>query len=903
MTPERWKQVDQLMQEALEREPAERAAFLAEACGCDDELRREIESLLGFHERAGDFIEAPPTDMAADWLIENESRAGQTIGHYQLMRRIGRGGMGEVYLARDTRLGRPAALKLLQTSLTQDAARVRRFRQEARAASALNHPNIITIYEVGQADSTAGGEHYIAAEFVDGQTLRKLCQGGGLTLGAALDILIQVAGALTTAHEAGIVHRDIKPENIMLRKDGLAKVLDFGLAKLTEQAMRPHDQSSGDFTRVTTQPGVVMGTISYMSPEQARGLEVDERSDLFSLGVVMYELLTGRAPFEGETTGDVLVALLSGEPRPLARYVAKLPEALQPIINRALAKPVEQRYQTARELGDELKRLKEELEFAARVKGHARSKDDILTLTVGVAVDAAEHSTFETLHKFKPSRLSLGARFAALRGWLRQARKTMAVAALALAIIAAALAWRQLASNDIAIDSIAVLPFANVGNDPQTAYLPDGLTESLIDSLSQLPDLRVSAYSTVSGYKGREVDPRQSGKELQVRAVITGRFARQGDRLLIHVELVDTADGSRVWGDEFHRARSEIVAAQREIAREIAAKLRRRLNPASQRQLDRRHSNDGKANELYMQGRHLYHQYARESLEKALDLFRQAVAIDQRFALAYCGIADVYAEMSSQFLPPSEAMPKAREAALKAIELDEELPEAHHSLAMVKWFGDWDWEGAEREYKRALDLNPNLLHIRLNYADFLTRQKRFEEALHAIRQAREYDPASLRVMRQEGSIYSGMRQYDRAAVIYRKILEINPDYAPARRRLSIAFSRQGRYQEAISEVDQLQTTDDIALKVILYWNAGRRSEALKLFREVKAIAAREHISPVYIASIYACLGDKERAFAWLRKAYDQRSDHLLHIGISPDFDPLRSDPRFDELLRGIGLAR
>jgi serine/threonine protein kinase/TolB-like protein/Tfp pilus assembly protein PilF len=903
MTPERWKQVDQLMQEALEREPAERAAFLAEVCGGDDDLRGEIESLLGFHDRAGDFIEAPPTDMAADWLIENESRAGQTIGHYQLMRRIGRGGMGEVYLARDTRLGRPAALKLLQTSLTQDAARVRRFRQEARAASALNHPNIITIYEVGQADSTAGGAHYIAAEFVDGQTLRKLCQGEGPMLGAALDILIQVAGALTTAHEAGIVHRDIKPENIMLRKDGLAKVLDFGLAKLTEQAMRPHDRSSGDFTRVTTQPGVVMGTISYMSPEQARGLEVDERSDLFSLGVVMYELLTGRAPFEGQTTGDILVALLSGEPRPLARYKTKLPEALQRIIDRALAKQVEQRYQTAYELGAELKRLKEELEFAARVKGQSGSKDDILTLSVGVAVDAAEHSTFETLQNVKPSMSPGGARFATLRGWLRHRGKAVVAAALAGAISAGALAWRALAPHDIAIDSVAVLPFVNIGDDPQMAYLPDGLTESLIDSLSQLPDLRVSAHSTVSGYKGREIDPRQAGKELQAQAVITGRVARQGDRLLIRVELVDAASGSRVWSDEFHRARSEIVAAQREIAREIAAKLRRRLSPGAQRQLDKRHSNDGKAFDLYAQGRHLYHQYTRESQEKALDIFRQAIAIDPRYALAYCGIADVYAEMSSQFLPPSEAMPKAREAALKAIELDEELSEAHHSLAMVKWFGDWDWEGAEREYRRSLDLNPNLIHIRLNYADFLTRQKRFEEALHVIRQAREYDPASLRVMRQEGSIYNGMRQYDHATEIFRKILGINPDYTPARRRLSIVLARQGRYEEAISELGQFQTTDDITLKVILYWNAGQRSEALKLFREVKVIAAREHISPVYIASIYVCLGDKEQAFAWLRKAYDQRSDHLLHIGISPDFDPLRSDPRFDKLLRDIGLSR
>ena len=465
----------------------------------------------------------------------------------------------------------------MQSHLTQDVARVRRFRQEARAASALNHPNILTIHEVGQDDSTAGGAHFIAAEFVEGQTLRALCQGAGLTLGAAIDILIQVAGALSVAHRVGIVHRDIKPENIMLRPDGIVKVLDFGLAKLTEQSARPYLRASGSFARVTTQPGVVMGTINYMSPEQARGLEVDERGDLFSLGVVMYELLTGRAPFEGETTGDVLVSLLSGEPRPLARYVAKLPEALQEIVSRALAKPVEQRYQTARELGDELKRLKEELEFAAKLRGQAGSEDDILTLTVGVAVavDAAEHSTFDTRQAVEPSAFITRraaepdlatppgrARFADLRGLLRQRGKTLAVAALVALIIAAVLAWRRLAPPDSAIDSVAVLPFANVSDDQQMDYLPDGLTENLIDSLSQLPALRVSAHSTIFGYKGRAVDPRQAGKELQVRAVITGRVAWQGERIIIRVELVDTADGSRVWSDEFRHTRSQIVMAQ-----------------------------------------------------------------------------------------------------------------------------------------------------------------------------------------------------------------------------------------------------------------------------------------------------------------------------------------------------
>ncbi|MCG3159880.1 MAG: Serine/threonine-protein kinase PknD [Acidobacteria bacterium] len=910
MTPDRWRAVDELFEAALERPPAERAAFLDEACAGDAALRREVASLLRFDEQEDEFLEALPAALAAEIVVERDEWAGRRFGHYQIERRLGQGGMGVVYLARDTRLGRPVALKLLQSKFTREPARVRRFQQEARAASSLNHPNILTIHEVGQAAPEDGGAHFIAAEFVDGQTLRALCHREGLSLGAALDILIQVAGALSAAHEAGIVHRDIKPENIMLRKDGLAKTLDFGLAKLTEQAMRPHD---GSFARVTTQPGVVMGTVSYMSPEQARGLDVDERSDLFSLGVVMYELLTGSAPFQGETTGDVLVALLSGEPRPLARYQAKLPEALQRIVNRALAKQVDQRYQTARELGGELKRLKEELEFAVRLKGQAGSKDDILTLTVGAAVDAADHSTFDThldMRRMAETELNTARRVtrgAALRGWLRRRGKALALAALVAVIGAAVLVRQRLTTTGRVIDSVAVLPFANVGADPQMSYLSNGLTESLMDSLSQLPDLRMSAQSTIAGYKDREVDPRQAGKELQVRAVITGRVAWQDDRLIIRVELVDAADGSRIWSDEFRRTRSQIVTVQSEIAREIAAKLHRRLSPASQRRLDRRHSHDSKAYDLYTQGRDLYLRNNRKSLEKALDYFRQAIALDPRYALAYCGIADVWAGFSSQYLPPGEAIPKAREAALKAIELDEALPEAHHSLALVKLWGEWDWAAAEREYKRALELNPNFVRARIYYAEFLSQQKRFEEALREIKRAEEYDPASLQALGREGYIHYQMRQYDRAIEIYRKILGLSPNYAGSQRDLALALSQQGRHQEAIAQARQFQTPGlSAAMSATLgyiYAHAGRRDEALKLLRELKARAGRERVSPYSFTRIYVGLGDKEQALAWLRKGYEEQSDHLLFIGADPMLDPLRSDPRFDELLRGIGLAR
>jgi eukaryotic-like serine/threonine-protein kinase len=931
MTAERWQQVKALFQAASELATAERAAFLAAACAEDDGLRREVESLLATDAQAGSFLKHPvlaiDTPANKTTAVQAELEAGQMISHYRIERGLGAGGMGVVYLARDTQLGRPVALKLLPVGLTQDTARVRRFQQEARAASALNHPNILTIYEVGQANLTAGGTHFIAAEFVDGPTLREQCNAGGMSLGAALELLIQVASALAAAHAAGIVHRDIKPENLMQRRDGLVKVLDFGLAKLLEkdeggrssgkdEGRRMKDEGgtttssfilhpssfrnpSSFIPHPLTAPGVVMGTVSYMSPEQARGLEVDTRSDLFSLGVVMYELLTGHAPFTGETSNDVLVVLLSGEPRPLARYSASLPTALQEIVNRALAKPVEQRYQTARELGADLKRLKAELSFAARLKGKSASRDDILSLPVGVATETVTPTTFATNTLASAPRNAPRAR-------RRDKRWTLTFTALVLLIAGVVWGWRWFSERDNAIDSVAVLPFANVGNESQLEYLPDGLTESLIDSLSQLPALRVSARNTVASYKGREVDPRQAGGELQVRALVTGRVLWQGDRLIIRVELVDTADGSRLWGDEFRRGHSNIVTVQGEIAREIAAKLQRRLSPDSQQQLARRHSTDSQAYELYAQGRYLYLRYTRESQEKALDYFRQAIALDPRYALAYCGVADVYADFSSQHLPPSEAMPKAREAALKAIELDETLPEAHHSLALVKLWGDWDWVGAEREYKRALELNPNFVLSRIYYAELLSHQKRFEEALRVIKRAEEYDPVSIQAMTCEGYIYFLMRQPEQAIAIFNKLLELSPNTTNIQRQLGLALSQQGRHQEAIAQVSQFRapvsTATQLAWRAYIYARAGQRDEALRSLRELKAQAAQGRVPPLYFTRVYLGLGDKEQAFAWLRRGYEERSDHLLRIGVDPVFDPLRSDPRFDELLRGIGLA-
>jgi serine/threonine-protein kinase len=485
------------------------------------------------------------------------------------------------------------------------------------------------------------------------------------------------------------------------------------------------------------------------------------------------------------------------------------------------------------------------------------------------------------------------------------------VIALALALIALVLAgllWgRQLfATRGGAIDSVAVLPFANASNDPQMEYLTDGITESLIGSLSQLPALTVMARSTVFTYRGREADPRQVGEALKVRAVVTGRVERRGERLLIQVELVDASNGARLWGGQYPCSSADLPSVQDNITREISVALRLRLSGDQQKQIAKRQTADSEAYQLYLRGNHLYYQHTRESQEKALDYFNQAVALDPSYALAYAGIAHVYATFSAQYLPPGEAMPKARQAALTAIQLDEALPEAHFSLALVKVWGDWDWAGAERELKRAIELNPNFVNGRVAYANLLLQRGKFEEAERQLWLAKELDPLSPQVNVAEAKVLYFARRYDQAIAQNRKALELYPDNFGFHRALGLIFSLQGRNQEAINELRQALSLSahytNRAWAAYVYARAGQRVEALKILRVLEAQAKRERVSPAYIARIHIGLGEKDRAFEWLRTAYEERSDHLLSIGVDPVYDPLRSDPRFTELLRGIGLA-
>ena len=588
--PERWQEVDRLVQAAMERAPDERAAFLAEVCADDDDLRREVESLLLFDGQATGFIETPPHIATAQMFVGEVSApldAGRTLGHYRVEREIGRGGMGEIYLALDTRLGRPVALKLLSPSFTRDAERVARFRREARAVSLLNHPNIVTIYEIGEAE----GLRFIVAEYIEGTTLRQMLSRGRLTREQALDIAAQTASALVAAHEAGIIHRDIKPENVMVRADGYVKVLDFGLAKMTERAESGSNSSDADSPTVitlNTSPGLVMGTLTYMSPEQARGLKVDARTDVWSLGIVMYEMIAGQPPFEGGTPSDCISLILQKEPLPLARYAPDVPAELARIVTRALRKDREERYQTIRDLALDLKSFRQRAEFEAEMKrsGNPVVNGGGVATTVhgnGQAINATADIQGERTIEASATHPTNSAEYI-VQG-IQRHRLAALIALMVFVCVAIGLglylrAWR----TQVNINSIAVLPFVNQNNDPEMEYRSDGLTESIINSLTQLPNLRVIASSSVFRYKGREADPREVGRELNVQAVLTGRMVQRGETLDISAELVEAKSGVRLWGDRYEAGVGDLLRVQRELADHISGQLRARITgDASQR--------------------------------------------------------------------------------------------------------------------------------------------------------------------------------------------------------------------------------------------------------------------------------------------------------------------------------
>jgi TolB-like protein/pimeloyl-ACP methyl ester carboxylesterase/Tfp pilus assembly protein PilF/predicted Ser/Thr protein kinase len=1294
MTPKRWQQIKALLQSALEREPDQRSTFLAAACGDDESLRNQIESLIISHDQAGPFIEDPAFKMMGGALTANQSALsiGQTFGHYQIRELLGTGGMGEVYLAEDQRLGRKVALKLLPPFLINEAERMRRFQQEARTASTLNHPNLLTIYEIGQIDS----HHFIAMEFIEGETLRQRLIKQPMKIVDALDVATQVASALATAHHAGIAHRDIKPENIMLRTDGIVKVLDFGLAKLVERKSTESEAA----TILLTKEGVVMGTPHYMSPEQTRGLTVDARTDVWSLGVLLYEMIGGRVPFAGETPSDVIVSILEREPPPLARFTAETPDVLQSIVTEALQKNASERYQTISDFLTDLKNLKDDLDLEEKLQTsgascarrlasgvavqrpqtrYAKSGEvniayqvigrgpmdlvyvmgwvtnldyfweepsyaqflhrlasgsrlilfdkrgtglsdrvheselptleqrmddvrvvmdavgseratllgvseggpmsalfaatypdrtsalimygsyakriwspdypwaptpeerqeffDLIAQGWGGVVDAAimapsrarddhfkewwatylrrsaspgaalafarmntqiditnilpsirvptliihrtgdrdanvggarymaeqipgakyvelpgnDHLPFvgnqgaildeieiflgdiqslpeldrvvatvlcfdlagtteptrfgtrrasfleratkeiarfrgrvlETRTNFLASfdgparairaacairdsaqRLGLMIKAGlhtgecdliddkitglALEASARVAEKAQAGEVLVSSTVKDLVAgsgiqfkdhgvrllrgvegkWRLFAvvqSGELetetrparslaaqpmprgkAIDSLAVLPLANLSADPSMEYLSDGITESIINSFSRLAQLRVMAHSSVFRYKGQAPNPQQVGRDLGVRAVLTGKVLQLGDRLIVRTELVDTTDGSHLWGEQYERNPADILALQEEIAREISEKLRLKLSDEEQKRLARQHTVSTAAYHLYLKGRHFWFRRTEEALRKSIEYFKQAIEQDPAYAAAYDGLSDSYALLALRgLIPPGEAFSKAKTAARKALEIDNTLGEALASLAHVR-LHEWDWSGLDEEFKRALELNPGHAIAYHWYSEYLMTSGRVDESIAVIRRGEEIDPLSPVIASTLGFAFYFARQYDRAIEQFRKALELDPNLFLPYYRLGLIYSLKGSHQEAVANAKKAvalsgRSTETLNGLAQTYAAAGMVTETGELLEELNRRSQDRYVSPYYLAKIYAAGGDKEQALAWLEKGYAERNPDFIELKVEPVLDSVRKDRRFIDLLHRVGL--
>ncbi len=897
MTPgEQWQQVQELFHSALEREPRDRFVFLDDACGGNAALRKEVARLISAHETEDHFIDAPAYVAAADVLAADpdrqELKPGQNLNHYQIRSVLGAGGMGKVYLAEDTKLKRNVALKLLPSGLGNEEGR-RRLLREAQAAAALDHPNICAIYEVDEARDHS----YIAMQYVEGETLEVRMAKGKLSLDDTLNISAQVAAALAEAHARHIVHRDIKPSNIMLANRGQVKVLDFGLAKTSKATSIEPNKAE----RTLTAPGMILGTVPYMSPEQLRGETVDVRSDIFSFGVVIYEMLSGRPAFQRTTDAETIGAILHEQPPELSSIDPNLPEALAEVVRKCLAKDVEQRYQTVEQVVDDL--------------NVSRSGNLAAVGSRAKSVLSNQYSPLSTAHRKAASaevakpRVTTSIEY--LVNEVKGLRRSAVLATAVVVILAVVFGYYYYsAKGGEAIDSVAVLPFVNVNNDPNAEYLSDGLSDSLINCLSQLPNLKkVISLNSVLPYKGKQIDPHAVGRELNVGAVLTGRVTLRGDEVLVSTELVDVKDNRRLWGRQYSHKLADVFKLRGEIAQDISEKLRLKLSGEEKERLTRPSTENSEAYQLYLQGRYYWWKNTDEANLKSGEYFQQAIVKDPNFALAYVGLANYYMVMAGfGSMPSNEAWPKAEAAAVKALAIDERIPGAHRALGSVKMWYDWDWPGAERELKRAIELNDPDGDNRGLYNRILEVTGRFDEAMADASADWNQTPGSrlARETRLPKLLYLAGR-YTEALEEWRKVLEKGTGRREmAHLNIGEIYAKQGRHEEALAEMlevrPRIRYPRELARIGYVYAVAGKRDEAINILEEMKGLAGERHNLGTHIAAIYAALGNKDEALAWLKRACDEHEQGVVDLKVDPRFDALRSDPRFMDLLRRVKLA-
>jgi serine/threonine-protein kinase len=833
------------------------------------------------------------------------------LGRYEILSQLGAGGMGEVYLAEDNRLHRKVAFKVLPDNFAADFERLRRFEQEARAASTLNHPNILTVYEFGFESDI----HFLATELIEGETLREVMNGGELFLSEALNIAEQTAFALSAAHAAGIVHRDLKPENIMIRRDGIVKVLDFGLAKLLENKAFSPDAEAETRALVKTNPGVVMGTAAYMSPEQARGKDTDARTDVWSLGVLIYEMVGGKTPFASETTNDVIASILKSEPPLLSHSVSDVPNDLEKIVGKCLRKNRDERYQNIKDLQIDLKDLRQELEFQNKLeRSVAPNKNSANTIDKNLEAQTqileaewtgASVAATSTKDSIAPSPSS--AEYVVSE--IKQHKRGF-LAALSILILAAVsfgywlYANRSVSTDSKQINSIAVLPFENGSGDAGLDYLSDGLSESLIDKLSQLSQLKVIARNSSFKYRGASIDVQDVANKLGVQVIVMGKIARVGDNLTVRVEMINASENRQLWSEQYNRKSADLISVQQEIAQTASEKLRLKLSGAQEQQLAKRETVNPQAYELLLKGRFYGNAAGSDSLHKAAEFFEQAVEADPNYALAYAELAWMNIALSGNSLvDPKIYLPKAETALRKAMELDENLSQAHLALARFR-ANKLEWQEAEPEYRRAIELDPNYAEAHARFGGFLTNLGRHDEAIAEAKRAIELDPLNFGT--SVGYRLAFARRYDEAITQLKRQIEFDPSQDFTHLVLGYVYSGKGMYKEAVNEFQEAIRLGDKSTSSQIYLGAayargGEREKAQAILKQLKT--GKEYVSPGELAILYGALGDKEAAFQSFEKAFAEHDLQLQFLKVDPAYDPLRDDSRYQDLIRRVGLPQ
>ncbi len=819
MNPEQWQKVNELFHAALELEASERSSFLQKACKGDKKLLTEVEKLINAHEQADSFIQQPVFPEAIELLSEQDESAsliGKNLNHYEIVSRLGTGGMGEVYLAQDQKLDRQVAIKILNQKFSRHKSNIGRFVKEAKAASSLNHPNILVIHEIGETEEA----NYIVSEYIEGKTLREIIKKLPMKLSEILDIAIQIANALVAAHSAHIVHRDIKPENIIVRPDGYVKILDFGLAKLVKQKAIGFEASTPKQNE--TAKGIIMGTVSYMSPEQAKGEKVDGRTDIFSLGICMYEMITGKTPFAGDSMSETFANLINAEPLPLSHYTANVPAELQRTVPKMLCKNKDARYQTMKDLLTDLKDLRESPAFDKKFEKSYTLNDENATAVLERTTGDINLKPNEKVYNF-----------------VEQIRHHKSFVAFGLAILLIGTigltyyfgSAKKPPLNAEGKKSVAILPFVNASQDVNAEYLSDGITESVINHLSQISSLRVMSRNSAFRFKDSQTDTKKIASQLGVATLVTGDIKQVGDKLVINVRLIDANDDTQIWGNQYVKTSSDVIATQNEIAQAIAQNLRVKLSETEQQKIEKRLTENTEAYQMYLQGLYHWNKLTPSEISSSIEYFQKAVAIDPNFATANALLGRAFFSLSlTGDAPSQEVFPKSRAATVAALKIDDTLAEAHAILGWITFWFDWDWKGAEKEFQRASELNPNLPEALIGYSHMLLFLGRYEESLAMAQRARELDPLNLRINALAGQALFYVGDYDDSLIQLQRTIDLEPKFWLAHLFVARVYIEKKMYQEAVTEAikaEQLSVgnSEAVALKIYALAKFGKREEA------------------------------------------------------------------------------